>query len=49
MKFGKLEDISNVDFSLPPEPEQNKDVFSSLSFAQILQISYVAFKYRGRQ
>jgi len=34
MKFGKLEDISNVDFSLPADPEQNKDVFSSLSPAK---------------
>ena len=31
MKFGKLGDISNVDFSLPQEPASNKHVFSSLS------------------
>jgi uncharacterized protein YecE (DUF72 family) len=30
MKFGKLEDISNVDFSLPKEAESNNIVFSSL-------------------
>lgn len=28
MKFGKLPDISNVDFSLPTDPEENASVFS---------------------
>ena len=29
MKFGKLSDISNVVFSLPSEPEENKTILSS--------------------
>lgn len=31
MKFGKLEDISQVDFSLPQEPLMNQKVFQNLS------------------
>ncbi|MEM9545987.1 MAG: DUF72 domain-containing protein [Bacteroidota bacterium] len=30
MKFGKLEDISNVDFRLPEEPVTNKNILDSL-------------------
>jgi len=31
MKFGKLQDISKVDFTLPPDPQNNKKVFDGLS------------------
>lgn len=30
MKFGKLQDISKVDFSLPPDPLRNKALFAGL-------------------
>ncbi len=30
MKFGKLEDISNVDFSLPEDPSANRKIFENL-------------------
>jgi uncharacterized protein YecE (DUF72 family) len=34
MKFGKLEDISQVDFSLPKDPSKNKEVFDTLEIGK---------------
>jgi len=34
MKFGKVEDLGNVDFSLPPNHKQTKEVLNSLKSSQ---------------
>lgn len=49
MEFGKLSDISQVDFSLPPEPESNRQVLSGMpdSSRQVLYIGCTGWSMKA--